>query len=136
MTRTLLSASLILTGVAAVATAQVVIDAPGVTVSLNGSTLIHRTPVNYPSAVQERGAQGTVMAEVKVDSAGNVSDVQIVSGPDDLRRPVLESVLQWHFTRDAAGSRRNVQVSFDLSAARAPNAGRIGDRPTETFVNP
>jgi TonB family protein len=70
---------------------QVVSDAAGVTVNLNGSTVLHRTTVHYPAAALQRGEQGSVTVEVKLDASGNVSDARVLSGPDDLRSAVLES---------------------------------------------
>jgi TonB family protein len=87
-------------------------DAPGVKVDLGGSSLIHRAPVRYPEAVQKQGITGTVQLEVKLDSAGNVSDARVLSGPEELRRTALESVLNWHFTSDAARGTRQVGISF------------------------
>ncbi len=93
---------------------QEVNDAAGVTVNLNGSTVLHRAAVHYPAAALQRGVQGAVSVEVKLDATGNVSDAHVLSGPDELRAAVLQSVLEWHFTRDAANSTREVQVGFEL----------------------
>jgi len=60
---------------------------------------------------------GTVVVEVKLDSSGNVADAHVVSGPDELRKAALESVLQWHLTRSLAGSSRQVSISFNLPAS-------------------
>src|SRR6185312_12818768 len=46
--------------------------------------------------------------------SGNVSDASILSGPDQLRKSVLQSVLSWHFTKDAAGSSRQIAITFRL----------------------
>jgi TonB family protein len=91
---------------------QTVNDAPGVTVSMNGAAVMHRTPVNYPPAALARRVEGTVSVEVKLDANGNVSDARVLSGPDELRNAALQSVLQWHFTRDAAGTTRVVGIAF------------------------
>jgi TonB family protein len=112
------------------AAAQTMADAPGVTVTMNGSTVLHRTPVSYPAAAQKQGVQGTLAVEVKVDSTGNVSDARVLSGPDELRKAVLESVLQWHFTRDAAGTTRQILIAFELpkqDAAERYVSGLRGD---------
>jgi TonB family protein len=98
----------------ATAALQVGGDAPGVTVSLNGAAVMHRGVIDYPQEALRRGVQGAVVVQVKLDSAGEVSDAQVLSGPDELRKAVLESVLQWHFMRDAAGTTRTVQVAFEL----------------------
>jgi TonB family protein len=78
---------------------------------------MHRTGVAYPAAALKQGVQGTVVVEVKLDSSGNVGDAHVVSGPDELRRAALESVLQWHLTKSLAGSSRQVSISFSLPDA-------------------
>jgi TonB family protein len=97
-----------------IAQPQIVSDAAGVTVNLNGSSILHRSPVHYPASALQHGVQGAVSVEVKLDATGNVSDAHVLSGPDELRSAVLQSVLEWHFTHDAAGSTRAVQVVFAL----------------------
>jgi TonB family protein len=87
-------------------------DSPGVKVDLGSSSLIHRTPVRYPEAVQKQGITGTVQLEVKLDATGNVSDARVLSGPEELRKTALESVLNWHFTSDAARGTRQISISF------------------------
>ncbi len=87
-------------------------DSPGVTVELNGATLLHRPPVHYPEAARTRGVQGAVAVQVNIDAHGNVADAQVLSGLEELRRAVLESVLEWHFTADAASTTRQVAVAF------------------------
>src|SRR5262249_9924774 len=87
-------------------------DAPGVKVDLGSSSVIHRTPVRYPESIQNRGITGAVQLEVKLDAAGNVSDARVLSGPEELRKTALESVLNWHFTNDAARGTRQVSISF------------------------
>jgi TonB family protein len=93
------------------------VDAPGVTIGLNGSALLHRTAVPYPNAARQRGVQGAVAVEVTLDGAGSVADAHVISGPPELRRAVLESVLQWHFAHEAANGTRLVTVQFQLPAA-------------------
>lgn len=89
-------------------------DLQGVTVALNGFTLLHRAPVQYPASARKSGVQGTVIVEATLDDKGTVADARVLSGPAELRRASLESVLQWHFARDAAGSTRQVTIQFDL----------------------
>jgi TonB family protein len=99
---------------------QSVTDAAGVSVDAQGAHFMHRAPVTYPRDAQMAGSEGTVLAQVKVDADGNVSDATILSGPEQLRKPVLQSVLSWHFTKDAAGSSRQIGVTFHLPAPEAP----------------
>ena len=87
-------------------------DAAGVNVDLGGSSVIHRSAVRYPESAKKQGITGTVQVEVSLDAAGDVSDARILSGPEELRKATLQSVLDWHFTRDAARSTRLISISF------------------------
>jgi periplasmic protein TonB len=42
--------------------------------------------LQYPSDAQDNGIQGTVVVQFIVDKEGMVSDVQAISGPDELRK--------------------------------------------------
>jgi TonB family protein len=112
---------------------QVVYDAPGVTVDLGGAGVMHRTGVGYPSEALRRGVQGTVVVEVKLDSSGNVADARVVSGPDELRKSALQSVLQWHLMKNLAGSTRQVSIAFRLPEAAPGEApATAAAAPTES----
>jgi len=102
------------------ASPQMVSDAPGVAVDPGGAQLMHRAGVAYPAAAIAKGVQGTVVAQVKLDDNGVVTDASILSGPDELRKPVLQSVLNWHFSKEAAGGTRQVTVTFELPKEGAP----------------
>jgi len=93
------------------------LDDPGIRVDLGSAAVIHRAPVEYPDAALKAGVQGTVVVEAKVDASGVVSDARVLSGPADLRRAALESVLQWHFARDAARHTRQVSIAFQTPPA-------------------
>jgi TonB family protein len=98
---------------------QTAADAPGVTVDLGGATLLHRSGVNYPEAARKRGVQGTVTVEVTLDSVGNVTDAHVLNGPEELRGSTLQSILQWHFSKEFAGMTRQVTLGFALPAGPA-----------------
>jgi TonB family protein len=87
-------------------------DAPGVKVDLGGAPVMHRTSVPYPESARKSGMTGTVQLEVTLDDSGAVSDARVLSGPEELRKVSLESVLNWHFTRDSARGTRLVSISF------------------------
>jgi TonB family protein len=76
--------------------AQVLPDDPGITVDA-GATLAHRTPVHNPTT-----AVGDVLLALSLNSKGEVSDARVLSGPDELRKAALASVLDWHYAADTA----------------------------------
>jgi TonB family protein len=91
-------------------------DGPGVAVDMGGAAVMHRTPVMYPEAARKQGVQGTVALELTVDNSGNVSDARVLSGPVELRKAAIQSVLQWHLMKDAAMATRQVHITFQLPA--------------------
>lgn len=109
---------------------ETVADSPGVSVDLNGATLLHRAPIAYPVGARGRGIQGTVLLQTKIDGSGNVADAQVLTGPEELRKTALQSVLTWHFTSDLAGSTRQVAIAFQLPATEARPAAPTVTPPT------
>jgi TonB family protein len=111
------------------AQAQMVADGAGVTVNLNGSQLMHRTPVTYPAEALAKGVEGTVVVQVRLDPNGEVLDDTVLSGPDELRKSVQQSVLNWHFEARAGSSTRVVNIDFvkPENAAVAPMIVRSSD---------
>ena len=95
---------------------QFVADGPGITVDLMGAQLMHRMPVQYPVDLIGKGIQGTVIVQVKLAADGTVMDASVVSGPDELRKQVLRSVLDWHFSRSEGGSTRQISINFQPPA--------------------
>ena len=80
---------------------------------------MHRSAVVYPADAVAKRIQGTVTSLVKLDDKGNVADASVVSGPDELRKAVLQSVLNWHFTamrRTARGKSRFRSICSTASA--------------------
>src|SRR5690242_20576683 len=86
---------------AAAACALAQTDAPGVTVELGGASLLHRATVSYPRGALTKNITGSVVVDATLDSTGEVVDARVVSGPEELRSAVLQSVLQWHFAPGA-----------------------------------
>jgi TonB family protein len=92
-------------------------DGPGITVDA-GAPLMHRTGVFRPSGVT---ATGTVVVEATLDSKGEVSDARVLSGPDELRRAALQSVLQWHYASEPSPP-ASVRATITFGAAPAASA--------------
>jgi len=91
------------------------IDAPGVAVQPSPVAVLHRTPVAYPKDALAKRIQGTVVVEVSLSATGTVFDARVLSGPEDLRKAALQSVLQWHFSSDAqVATKTQVTVDFRL----------------------
>jgi TonB family protein len=102
-----------------VAAPQLVNDASGVSVNTSGLALIHRSAVPYPAEAQAKGIDGAVVVQMKLDANGEVSDASILSGPEELRKSVLQAVLAWHFEKSVAQTTQVVTINF-VKPAIAP----------------
>ncbi len=102
-------------------------DSPGVSVDLGGAALLHRSGVEYPGNAIERGIDGTVVAEVTLDASGTVNGARIVSGPAELRKSVLRSVLDWHFAQSSANGVYQIRIQYQRGVAIKQAAGDAGN---------
>jgi protein TonB len=101
-------------------------DAPGVQVMTGPYKLLHRTPIDYPPEQAMKGIGGEVVVTVTLDPGGEVIDARVVSGPEALRRPVLQSVLRWHFANDPPPP-----SNFEITVRFNPEAMAGGAAPPE-----
>lgn len=66
--------------------------------------LLHGERPEYPRRAIEQNVAGDVQVEMSLDERGEVSDARVLSGPEELRKATLESVLQWHYSPAALAS--------------------------------
>lgn len=123
MTRAILASAAILAAVIALAIfvpfqseAQTLPDSPGITVD-PGALLLHRTALRYSG---EQPVTGSVIADLELNTKGEVTDARVVSGPEELRKLVLRNVLEWHYAPSAPASVRVVATFAEQSAVVAP----------------
>ena len=84
-------------------------------IETGGAKLLHSARVDYPREALEKRIEGMVTLEVDINESGLVADVRALSGPLELRRAALQSVLQWHFAKDTPlPARRQVGIDFHL----------------------
>jgi len=88
--------------------------APQVVADTAGGNVIHvLAPPGTPLP-----AWNTVLVEAKVDASGNVLDAQVLSGPDELRKTALQTVLLSH--RPSSAAARTEQISVVLDPESGP----------------
>ena len=89
-----------------------------------GEHLLHGELPEYPGHAIERKVEGDVLLDIAVDDQGEVSDARVLSGPDELRKAALSSVLGWHFAPSAVRSASTqATLRFSLTAANATYRG-------------
>jgi TonB family protein len=94
-----------------------------------GAVLLHRAAVHTPEGLT---ATGKVILEATLDSKGEVSDARVVSGPLELRKEALASVLQWHYQPGPAVAQ--ISIQFGQSVAAATAAASATAAPTRVVV--
>ncbi len=86
-----------------------------VVVDTGSANLLHRANVEYPREALAKRIEGAVVLELTVNESGNVSDARVLSGPEELRRAALQSVLQWHYAKDTQlPAKLQVTINFKL----------------------
>ncbi len=99
--------------------AQTAPDGPGITVEA-GATLLHRAPVRAPVGST---LAGTVTVQATLDAKGEVSDARVLSGPDELRKETLTSILQWHYQPGPSQAMITIRFAGGPQAPAVPVPG-------------
>ena len=63
---------------------------------MSGNLLTKAVPV-YPPEAKKAKIQGTVVLSVVIGDDGNVKNIQVVSGPDELQQSSIDAVRQWTY---------------------------------------
>lgn len=98
-----------------VSPAQIAPDDQGITVD-SGAALLHRTPVHFPQGHQ---TTGKVVVEANLDLKGEVTDARVLTGPEELRKAALSSVLDWHYAPQSGLSRVQATIIFSDAGGQA-----------------
>ena len=97
-----------------------------------GDHLLHASFSEYPRRAIEQQVQGDVVLDLVTDDRGEVSDARVLSGPEELRRAALESVLQWHYSPEAMRSTSlQTTLRFSLPAADSEREARAHNLPAK-----
>lgn len=101
-------------------TPPTIYESPGVKADTAGAQVVE--PIRYPRSAAEKAIQGTVVVQLDVDAQGNVTDARVLSGPPELRKVVLHSVLSWRFKPEGTASTRQISVAFQVPPLQELNA--------------
>ncbi len=84
-----------------------------------GSLMSHVNPV-YPEAAKKGKIQGSVILHAVIGKDGSMADLQVISGPEELRRSALDAVRQWTYkpyllNGEAVEVETTVTVNYSLA---------------------
>src|SRR5437879_5364309 len=91
-----------------------------VTVDPGDLRVVQRSPISYPEEARRRGIAGIVSVRIRIGDRGEVTDASIISGPAELRKAVLASILNWRFDGREASGTRILNAEFSLREASVP----------------
>lgn len=87
----------------------------GVTQPGESRRILQLIPPEYPVAAQEDDVTGTVVVEVTVNAAGEVSGFNVIGGPPALHNPTITAVRQWRFERARTADVFVVELGYQLT---------------------
>ena len=103
-----------------------------------GSAVSQAPPV-YPVEAKEKGIQGTVVLGAIISKRGEVENLRVVSGPEELQAAAMDAVRQWKYrpyllNGNPVEVQTTINVNFSLGqpgsvAESAPGASRQPGRP-------
>ena len=126
-----IAAVLLLITLASLARGQVVPQRVRVSSGVMQSLLEKKVQPEYPSDAKH--IQGTVVLKAIIDTEGNISNLQLISGHPMLAPAAIEAVKQWKYKPYLLNSEpveveTNVTVNFTLSD-KPPAEGVVSDAP-------
>lgn len=77
--------------------------------------VVHRIPISYPLAAQQKRIEGTVVVELTFNASGEIVDSRVLSGPEELRQVALQTAIQGKYPIDIE---RTLQVVMDFKLPR------------------
>jgi protein TonB len=87
----------------------------------------------YPQAALKAGVHGLVELQVKISQAGEVQEVQLISGDPVLASSAIEAVKQWHYKPFLLnGAPMTVHTKVTLNYKLSAAAGAVLDGPVHT----
>jgi len=76
--------------------------------------VVTKTPPTYPEEAKKKGVEGSVVLDVLITAAGDVTDVRPVKGPDELREAAASAVRQWKYEPAKTDTRATLTVRYIL----------------------
>jgi bla regulator protein BlaR1 len=76
--------------------------------------VVQKTPPTYPLDAKKAGIEGSVVLDVLITAAGEVTDVKAVKGPEELREAAAAAVRQWKYEPGPVDTRATLTIRYAL----------------------
>ncbi|HLI34144.1 MAG TPA: M56 family metallopeptidase, partial [Terriglobia bacterium] len=84
---------------------------------------VHIVMPHYPPSAKRAKIQGTVVLEITVDSKGDVTNIRVISGPDELVKSSVGAVKQWRYAPSPLlPARTKVTINYTLKDDPSPQS--------------
>jgi protein TonB len=68
----------------------------------------------YPEDAKKKRVQGSVVMDVLINAAGDVTEAKATKGPQELTQAAVDAVRQWKFEPAAHDTRATLTIRFAL----------------------
>jgi TonB family protein len=76
--------------------------------------LVQKVQPTYPADAKAAGVEGSVVLDVLITAAGDVTDVKPTKGPEELREAAAAAVRQWKYEVGPADTRATLTIRYIL----------------------
>lgn len=82
--------------------------------------IVHMVKPVYPPEAKKKGIEGLVRINVVVNTKGEVTGTEVLSGPEELRASALEAVKQWRYEPLGKDFKATIDVNYKLKHDEKP----------------
>ena len=82
--------------------------------------IVHMVKPDYPPEAKKKGIEGQVRINVVVNTKGEVSETEVLSGPEELRASTVEAVRQWRYEPVGVDFKATIDVNYKLKHEEKP----------------
>ena len=82
--------------------------------------IVHMVKPVYPPEAKKKGIEGQVRINVVVNTKGEVSETEVLSGPEELRASTVEAVRQWRYEPAGVDFKATIDVNYRLKHEEKP----------------
>jgi len=82
--------------------------------ALRERKIVQKVQPTYPADAKKSGIEGSVVLDVLITAAGDVTDVKVVKGPEELREAASAAVRQWKYAPDNVDTRATLTIRYRL----------------------
>jgi D-alanyl-D-alanine endopeptidase (penicillin-binding protein 7) len=75
---------------------------------------VQKVQPTYPAEAKKAGIEGSVVLDVRIAAAGDVTDVRPVKGPEELREAASAAVRQWKYEPGRVDTRATLTIRYIL----------------------